>query len=196
MVRTAHVGQVVLVVNTNIVEREKKAELQKLMVRLADGDRDAFSPMYEMLWPIVCRFAGRALNGSPEAEDAAQVALMKVFSRASKFDPDRDALLWVLGITAYECKTFRQKHRRRRESTGIDLVQTKEKLSPENVIIELRLKEAMIEILGTLRATDMETLEAVMEGRRPEMPAATFRKRVERAVNRLRAAWSSRHGLD
>jgi hypothetical protein len=77
------------------------------MVRLADGDRGAFGPLYDTLWPVLLGFARRALAGSPDAEDAAQTALMKVFSRACDFDPSRDALSWVLGIAAFECRTLR-----------------------------------------------------------------------------------------
>src|SRR4029453_11616792 len=103
------------------------------MVRLADGDRDAFSPLFEALWPMVRRFALRALEGSADAEDAAQVALMKVFSNAAKFDANRDAVTWVLGIVAYECRTFRQKRRRRREE-HTDVSLTAED-NPESAVI-------------------------------------------------------------
>ena len=71
------------------------------MERLADGDRSAFSPLYEALWPLMRRFAVRALEGSTDAEDAAQVALMKVFSHAAEFDAERDVVAWVLGIVAW-----------------------------------------------------------------------------------------------
>ena len=178
------------------MDREKKARLQELMVRLAEGDRAAFDPIYEALWPIVRRFADRALDGSPDADDAAQVVLMKIFSRVSEFDRERDALTWVLGVTAYECKTVRQKLRRRREDPAIGEDRALGAPTPEEEAIARDLEAAALELLGTLRPADIETLRAVMEGRRPPVGGATFRKRVERALMRLRAAWSSRHGLD
>jgi RNA polymerase sigma factor (sigma-70 family) len=180
------------------VERETKDRLQKLMIRLADGDREAFDPIYQALWPVVRRFADRVLGGSPDAEDAAQVALMKVFSRISDFDRERDALSWVLGVTAYECKTFRQKQRRRREISAdrAPADPPREDPTPEEAVMAHDLEAAAVEVLGTLRPADVETLVAVMNGNRPQVPGATFRKRVERAIVRLRAAWSSRHGLD
>jgi len=180
------------------VDCEQKVVLQKLMARLADGDRAAFDPLYEILWPLVRRFTERALGGSADAEDAAQMTLMKIFSRAAEFDPDRGALSWVLGVASYECRTFRQKRRRLRE----DSIKDEEgphsgpDSSPEEAAIKQDLEAAAFEALGALQPVDVETIQAVLDGRQPEMPAATFRKRVSRAISRWRSVWSSRHGTD
>ena len=74
----------------------------------ADDDQ-----LFAALWPIALGFARRALGGAADAEDAAQAALTNVFARAAEFDASRDALSWVLGIVAYECRTLRQRARRR-----------------------------------------------------------------------------------
>lgn len=170
------------------------------MVRLADGDRDAFEPLYEVLWPLLLRFARRALAGSPDAEDAAQGALMKVFSRASEFDPDRDALSWALGIVAYECRTLRKKTQRRRENLEDPeawVSRPAKGPTAEDTLIARDLEEAAEQVLGALRPEDAETLRLVAGGERPEGVAApTFRKRVERALSRLRTAWSTKHGTE
>lgn len=59
------------------------------MARLADGERSAFDPLYEALWPIVRRFCNKALGSSAESDDAAQAALLEIFSRACDFEPQR-----------------------------------------------------------------------------------------------------------
>lgn len=105
------------------MKAHERAQLNAQMIRLADGDRGAFDVIFDMTWPLVHRFARKMTSASPEAEDIAQTALTKVFSRASEFRRDGDALSWILGITAFECKTARQKAKRRRE----DFV------SPENL---------------------------------------------------------------
>lgn len=168
------------------------------MVRLADGDREAFGPLYDALRPVLLGFARRALAGSPDAEDAAQTAMMKLFARASEFDPGRDALSWALGIVAYECRTLRKKARRRRElpEEGEPLAtQASSEPTPEDSLIEHDLEAAAVEVLGALRPEDAATLRLVAAGDRPDGVAGpTFRKRVERALSRLRAAWSTQHG--
>jgi RNA polymerase sigma-70 factor (ECF subfamily) len=178
------------------VDREEKDRLQVLMVRLADGDRAAFEPIYEALWPVVRRFAERTLAGSPDAEDAAQVAFMKLFSRVSEFDPRRDAVTWVLGVAAHECRTFRQKQRRRKEEPEIGGERQASDPSPEEAALARDLHAAAAEVLGELSASDAATLRAVLDEQRPAVAAATFRKRVERALTRLRSAWSSKNGID
>src|SRR5689334_6702592 len=87
-------------------------ELQRLVARVAEGDRDAFHPLFEALWPVVRRFAERSLGGA-DAEDAAQNALVKIFARASELDPARPALPWVIAIAASECRTLRRRAGRR-----------------------------------------------------------------------------------
>jgi RNA polymerase sigma-70 factor (ECF subfamily) len=87
------------------VDRARRDVLQRDLARLADGDREAFHPVFVCLWPLLRGFAGRYLS-APDAEDAAQEALVKVFARAAVFDTRRDALSWTLGIAAYEIKTM------------------------------------------------------------------------------------------
>jgi len=167
------------------------------MARLADGDRSAFDPLYEALWPIVRRLADRMLLAAPEAEDAAQEAMTKLFARASEFERGRNVNAWVLAITAYECKTLRQKRSRRREHDAAPVERgDNDACSPETAAIARDLEAAALEVLGTLRPADIETIHALMHGARPDLPQATFRKRAERALARLRSAWSSRHGID
>ena len=49
--------------------------------------------------------------------------------------------------------------------------------------------------MGTLRPDDVATLAAAMgHAPRPDVPAATFRKRLQRAMDRLRQAWRAEHG--
>ncbi len=113
---------------------------------------------------------------------------MKIFARASEFDVEGDALRWVLGTAAYECKTLRQKQQRRREDVGSEVIQVSAEPSPEDTAIARDLHAAAIKVMGELRPAGIETLHAVMQGTRPDAPAATFRKRLERALERPRWA--------
>ncbi len=179
------------------MEQLKRQAIQGLMVRLADGDRSAFDPMFDALWPSVRRFAERALGSSADAEDAAQAALLKVFERAGDFDSERDAMSWIFGVVAHECRHARQRRARRREAQGTaDLDETAANDDTERAAVARDLESALHEAIGALGADDRQTLAAVLDGRRPDVPEATFRKRVERAMKRLRVAWSTRHGSD
>lgn len=179
------------------MDRDERERLHQAMVRLADGDRSAFELVYTAVCPVLQRFTARAMPGAADAEDAAQAALMKVFAHASAFDPTRDALSWILGIVAYECRTLRQRARRRREEPdGLEAVALSQvdEVTPEERLMACDLQAAAIEALGTLRAEDVETLRRVLADERPD--GATFRKRVERAMRRLREAWRAKHGTE
>jgi len=163
------------------------------MVRLADGDRSAFDFIFQTTWPLVHRFAIKMMASSVEAEDVAQLALTKVFSRATEFHRDKDALSWILGITAFECKTARQKVKRRKEDFQNEetLAQkSDQKASAEEHLVSKAIENAIQEALEGLSAQDQETIKiAIYEMARPNIPDATFRKRLERAFDRLRDKW-------
>ncbi len=165
------------------------------MERLRGGDRTAFDPVYSAVRPIVESFAARML-GANDAGDVAQQTLLDVFSRASEFDPSRDALTWILGITAWNCRTARKKSARRREDHRTIECAVADP-SPEEEAIHRDLIAAIEEVVGELRSTDRDTILASVELRaRPAIDAATFRKRLQRALTRLRSAWGAKHGID
>jgi RNA polymerase sigma-70 factor (ECF subfamily) len=176
------------------MEPAERYALNAAMARLADGDRSAFLPVFQALWPLLASFATR-LSGSPaDAEDAAQTALLRVFERAARYDPAKDAAAWALAITANECHAARRKERRTKElDVDAERVPARDK-DPESSAIDRDLLAAASEVLGTLRPEDAATLVSAWRGERSAVPGATFRKRVQRASERLRAAWRSRHG--
>jgi RNA polymerase sigma-70 factor (ECF subfamily) len=176
------------------VDRALRQALQRGLTELADGNRDAFHPVFVHAWPVVRAFVARHLPAA-EAEDAAQQALLKAFERAALFDPRRDALAWLLGIAAYEIRTFRRRRWRSREQPAAELSEhASAEPSPEAQALTRDLAAALDEALGELTEGDAATLRAYARGEAPAVPGATFRKRVQRALARLRAAWRTNHG--
>jgi RNA polymerase sigma-70 factor (ECF subfamily) len=179
------------------VDRVQREALQRDLARLADGDRDAFHPVFVRLWPLVRGFVGRHVPPG-EADDAAQEALVKVFARAAQFDPQRDALTWALTLAAYEIKTIRRRHLRRREAARPAddvLAGTADPAAgPEEIAMRRQREDAVAAALALLRPEDEATLRAYMTEEPPDVPGATFRKRVQRALLRLRTLWSTSHG--
>ncbi len=175
-----------------------RRELQRAMTQLADGDRSAFHPVFTLAWPVMRAYAGSLLHHAADAEDAAQQALLRSFERASEFDPARDALSWLLGIVAYECRTLRRRRGRRREEP-LDAASDRQARgpSPEASLMTADLQRAAWNVLGSLPPHDIEVIVAAL-AETPELPTvgrdSTFRKRLERARRRLRSAWGAKHG--
>lgn len=177
------------------MDAARRRVLHEAMTRLADGDRAAFHPVFQEAWPLVRGFANGVLRDETAAEDAAQQGLLKVFERASAFDPRRDALPWILGIVWNECRTERQRRRRRREEPIEPLAaEPRSGGTPEEEVIARDLVEAARRVLADLPPRDAETILFDLAEARPSSVApATFRKRLERARQRLREAWRARH---
>jgi DNA-directed RNA polymerase specialized sigma24 family protein len=167
-----------------------RAEIQALLKRPQSGDRAAIEPTFDVLWPILRRFSARALHHEADAEDAAQQALAKLFAQVSSFDSSRDGVAWALAIASFECRTIRRKSHRRREDS-LEGEQTSN-ATPEALVIERDLQTAAREVLGMMKEDDANAILAAMADERPAGDA-TFRKRLERALGRLRLAWRTKH---
>jgi RNA polymerase sigma-70 factor, ECF subfamily len=172
------------------MNEQQRQRVHRAIVRLADGDREAFGCVFEELWPAFLSFARRAMPGDPNAEDLAQQALLKVFSRISEFETDRDGVAWAFGIAANEVRTQRKRLQRRREvGDALDSLPDRAR-SPEQVVLDEDLNRALNVVLGQLSASDRAVLAP--DGEQPTSgPIGTAgRKRRQRALDRLRALWS------
>lgn len=165
------------------------------MASAADGDRAAIDPLFHALWPIIVGYATKFLGDSTLAEDAAQDALVKLFAQIDRFDRERDALTWALTLATWQCRTARRTAQRRGETsieTLIEPVADGAKIAEERELVR-----AAVTTLATLAPRDVEILIAAItddDALRCALAPATFRKRLERALARLRTSWRSRHG--
>jgi len=164
------------------------------MRRLADGDRAAFDVVFDNLWPLLKRYAQRALGEESQAEDAAQRALLKMFDQASTYDPTRPALAWGLSFAYWECRTERTRARRQRAGElPRELASGQE--SPEDAVVQRELLAIARGLLDELTPAERALLgDQVAPELTAEMSAhnpATLRKRRQRLLERLVDAWTS-----
>jgi RNA polymerase sigma-70 factor (ECF subfamily) len=174
------------------MDESARSRLNEAMLRLADGDRAAFDEVHDGLAAVVRRYCVRLL-GEVEGEDAAQLALLKLFSESHRFEPEGDALRWALTLATWECRTLRKKRARRRESF-VELA-PEDALSPatpETELVARDLERRALEALEMLSELDRSTLLADTSPR--DVSAVSFRKRKERALARLREVWRRVHG--
>jgi RNA polymerase sigma-70 factor (ECF subfamily) len=170
-----------------------RAEIQRWMSAAADGDRTAIDPLFQALWPVLVGYATRFVGERALAEDCAQDALVRMFGQLERFDRERDALTWALAHATWQCRTARRRVERRREEPGV----VDAPVDAVAALEERELVRAAVATLEALAPRDREVIAASLldddELRRAIAPA-TFRKRLERALARLRTSWRSRHG--
>ena len=168
--------------------------LDVLLARLADGDRSAFTPVFQTLWQPTLRLCTRLMGNDADGADAAQTAMVKILERASAYDRTRPALPWALGIASWECRTLLTKRSRRNETAATPAV------SDEGGGVEEQerrlLLEAAMTAMGTLSEGDQQTLLATFWEYATPVGGATLRQRRSRALTRLKDAFRRLYGLD
>ncbi len=169
--------------------------IDALMARLAEGDRSAFTPVFELLWPPTLRLCASLLRNDADAADAAQQAMEKILVRASDYDPSRPALPWALAIATWECRTILRKRSRRKEVPEENAPQPVARGSDEDHA-QRELVRAALDVMGTLSETDREVLVSTFWEEAASVSGATLRKRRERALGRLRDAFRRLYGID
>lgn len=163
----------------------REAELDELMARLSGGDRSAFRSLYEELRPRTSRVVASRVPASA-VPDVVQTVLMKVYASASEFEAGKPCLPWFYAIVANEIRAARRRDARLVlvESPDDALVETSE---PESILVRRELERA---VQGAVDSLDEDAANAIRSmlglAAAPDVPAATFRKRVSRAYARLR----------
>ena len=124
--------------------------------------------------------------------------MLKIFERAPlEYDRARPALPWALAIAGWECRTLARKRSRRREISELEDARSDVLAEGEAELVQRDLLRAALNALGELSETDREALVATFrEEAATSVSGATFRKRRERALERLRGAFRRLYGLD
>jgi len=169
-----------------------ETDINGLMTRLADGERSVFTLVFNRLWGPTLRLCQSLLKNEADASDAAQDAMQKILERAGDYDSSRPAMPWALAIAAWECRTLQRKRFRRREVLE-DREHDRAGDDEEGAFVKRDLARAALAALGELSEADQETLLATFADEAPS--GATFRKRRERALTRLRGSLRRLYGI-
>lgn len=168
---------------------EESLELDRLIARLAEGDRSAFAPAFETLWPRVRALCLSLLKHPEDADDAAQQAMEKILTRASDYDRSRPAVPWALAIAAWECRTILRRAQRRGEVGTDELANVAGGPVAEEEFIRRELTAAAMDVLQGLSDADRATLVGAYWEAARDAASPALRKRRQRALDRLRAAF-------
>ena len=175
-----------------------RAALQRWMAAAADGDRTAVDPLFHTLWPVLVAYATRFVGDAALAEDCAQEAIVKLYGQLARFDRERDALTWALTLVTWQCRTARRTIVRRAEHGASSAAEGRGgSIDGTRAAEDRDLIRAAIETVAGLAPHDRDVITASLvddDPLRRELAPATFRKRLERALARLRTSWRSRHG--
>lgn len=86
-------------------------EEQAWLEQARKGDKVAFGKLVEAYQAPVYNLAYRMLNNAGEAEEAAQEAFIRAFTRLDSYNPDHKFSTWILSITSNYCVDQLRKRR-------------------------------------------------------------------------------------
>lgn len=77
---------------------EKDRELDRLLLRVGQGDREAFARLYSLTRGAVYALALSLLRDAHEAQDVAQDVYVKVWESAPAYRPQGSPMAWLLTV--------------------------------------------------------------------------------------------------
>ena len=182
-------------------------ELMGLAERARGGEREALGRLAGALRPLVCRWS-LVMTGDPDdAEDVAQLVMMKMMTSIEGFDGRSKVTSWLYRITR-NASMDHQRGKRRSRRLAERLEQLGQAVGPRLndplAAIEMRRTLRLIRTLLTeLSATQREVFDLVdLQGLKPveaaealEMNPNTLRVHLMRARRRMRTEMLAR-GVD
>ncbi|HXI84103.1 MAG TPA: sigma-70 family RNA polymerase sigma factor [Verrucomicrobiae bacterium] len=133
-----------------------------LMVRVREGDTDAFRELVERHQRAVINTIHRAIGDAWEAEDLAQRVFLQVYRSAKRYQPTAKFTTWLFTITR---NTILNEHRRRSRHAAQSLEALQDPADPESAgwqapdktapdpaqeVVERELKEKIMEAVREL----------------------------------------------
>ncbi len=161
-----------------------EAELDALMARVSDGEREAFTPLFRALYPRARRVAARRLEAA-RADEVAQASMLNVFTRAASFTSGRAVLPWFYAVVANEVRAELRRARHAGEAVSED--HPSPEARADDALAERELRRALQHCVDALDPTSAEAIAVLLGEAAPTVVApAAHRKRLSRAYARIR----------
>ena len=130
-------------------------EEQVWLDKARQGDKAAFGQLIEAYQGPVYNLAYRMLNNSGEAEEAAQEAFIRAYTRLDSYNPAHKFSTWMLSITSNYCIDLIRKRRALLLSIDEPLpahpaLQSEKSKGPESQMVTNEQQEMVQELLQEL----------------------------------------------
>ena len=92
-----------MLMTTEYVPAEERRELQRLLIRVAGGDRDALAELYQRTRAAVCGLALSYLKNAHDAQDLTQDVYVQVWDCAEQYRLTGSPMGWLLAVCRNLC---------------------------------------------------------------------------------------------
>jgi RNA polymerase sigma-70 factor (ECF subfamily) len=178
-----------------LVHSREPNDVDALVGRVAVGDRDAFSRLYDVVSPSVYGVARRVVRDPERAEDVAQDVFLEVWRKAPSYDDARgSARTWILTITHRRAVDAVRRNESQKKYDGQANVDEVTREEPLDGLIQAEEHSAVRDCLDTLTELQLESVRlAYFNGYTyPEVatllekPLPTIKTRMRDGLIRLR----------
>jgi RNA polymerase sigma factor (sigma-70 family) len=172
--------------------RDEMRELETLLSRIAQGDKEALGMLYERTHGAIYGFALSLVREPSDAEDILQETFLRVYTAAERYRPEGKPMAWMMTI-AKNLSRMRLRDAKRTsdlpEEEWERYLSSKPGVSTED---RLLLQAALRQLSDAERQTVMLHAVAGLRHRESaallEMPLATVLSKYARAVKKLKQA--------
>lgn len=160
----------------------------ELILKIAQGDQDAFHKLYEETSSLVFGYALSILKDKHNAEDVMQDTYIKVYSNASSYTSKGKPMAWILTITRnLALMKFRQKQHDNIDDDQYQSVydmphiHSENKMLVDHLLNKLSEEEREIVMLHAMSELKHREIAQLMS-----LPLSTVLSKYNRAIAKLR----------
>jgi RNA polymerase sigma-70 factor, ECF subfamily len=179
-------------------------DLDELLVRVADGDRDAFDKFYDASADLVFGIARRVLVDRDLAAEVTQEIFLEAWRKAQHFDRSRgSARTWVAVMAKRRAIDVVRSNQAARDREGTQPAGAAELGDPvADRVVDLDDREQVSVALATLSDLQREALDLAFYGGMThrqvaeclEVPLGTVKTRIRDGLTRLATAMGESDG--
>lgn len=169
-----------------------------LVARLAAGDDDALTEVYDRYAPLVFGVAKRVVANRSIAEDVVQEVFTALWRDPERFDPQRGSLRAYLGVQAHRraVDAVRSDTRRRAREEHCELMQPRRDERVSDKMDDVTVAEVVRQAIARLPEGQRQAVELAYWSGRPQrevadvlgVPEGTVKSRMRLAQAKL-AEW-------
>lgn len=179
-------------------DRRMDSEDLDLMTRVATGDEEAVSQLYDRFGSLVYRMAYQTMPTRAEAEDAVQEIFVRLWRTAERYDPKRAALVtWVMLISRRHLVDKLRRNQARVRASALEEAAVADGAGAPDDLGRMQDAERFAEILEKVQSLPDLQRTVVMRaylggqtlrqiGEELDTPIGTIKSALSRALVRLR----------
>ena len=180
-----------MLMTTEYAPAEERHELQRLLLRVAGGDRDALAELYQRTRAAVYGLALSYLKNAQDAQDLTQDVYVQVWDCAEQYRPTGSPMGWLLTVCRNLCLMRMRREERHAalseeewdaipaQECGLD---ADERALLQGALARLADEERRIVLLHAVTGMKHREIAALLE-----LPLPTVLSKYHRALKKMRS---------